>query len=257
MANIKLPNDNWETSGIYDIDQSKTQRVLNASFVSDISDLNGAIASLGSDDIANDSTNVSGSKVTDALDTLNGAITSEASTRANADTTIENSIAIVSNNNTHIAITKGECVYVKNHGTLSEGLYIAKSNISANDTLTTSNLTALPKGGFNLLSLPIQKEYLTKELSAATETSMGTVSLSAGKWIIFTFTGVSTSVDAVIYNKISYSGGNRSFRGNGRNGGGYTGELIVDLSATTTVTFYGYSPQATTMVTAVDIMKIG
>lgn len=74
MANIKLTNDNWETSGIYDIGQSKTQRVLNASFVSDISDLNGAITSLGSDDIANDSTNVSGSKVTDALDTLNGAI---------------------------------------------------------------------------------------------------------------------------------------------------------------------------------------
>ena len=188
---------------------------------------------------------------------LKGAIASEVTARENADTTIENSIAIASNNNTHIAITKGEYVYVKNHDSLSEGLYIANSNISANDTLTSSNLTALPKGGFNLLSLPIQKEYLSKELPAATVTSMGTLSLPAGKWVIFTFTGVSTSADMVIYNKISYSGGERIFRGNGRNGGGHIGELIADLSATTTITFYGYSPQATTMVTSVDIIKIG
>lgn len=40
----------------------------------ELGDLNGAITSLGSDDIANDSTNVSGLKVTNALDTLNGAI---------------------------------------------------------------------------------------------------------------------------------------------------------------------------------------
>lgn len=233
MANIKLPNDYWETSGIYDITQAKTQRQINSDVATHLSGLD--------DDVSD----------------LNGAITSEASTRANADTTIENSIAIVSNNNTHIAITKGEYVYVKNHGTLSEGLYIAKSNISANDTLTTSNLTALPKGGFNLLSLPIQKEFLSAELPATTETVLGTITLSMGKWLIFTFTGVSTSVDAVIFNKISYSGGQRSFRANGRNGGGHTGELIVDLSATTTITFSGYSPQATTMVTSVDFLKIG
>lgn len=36
MANIKLTNDYWETSGIYDITQSKTQRQIN-------SDLSGAI----------------------------------------------------------------------------------------------------------------------------------------------------------------------------------------------------------------------
>ena len=36
MANIKLTNDYWETSGIYDITQGKTQRQIN-------SDLNGAL----------------------------------------------------------------------------------------------------------------------------------------------------------------------------------------------------------------------
>lgn len=30
MANIKLTDNNWETSGIYDITQAKTQREINA-----------------------------------------------------------------------------------------------------------------------------------------------------------------------------------------------------------------------------------
>lgn len=38
MANIKLTNDNWETSGVYDLAESKTQRQINA-------DLKGAINS--------------------------------------------------------------------------------------------------------------------------------------------------------------------------------------------------------------------
>ena len=46
-----------------------------------------------------------------------------------AITSDESAIAIVSNNNTHIAITKGQYVFVKNHSTLS-GLYIAKSKIN-------------------------------------------------------------------------------------------------------------------------------
>ena len=50
-------------------------QLATTAFVQNIaSDLNGAITSLGSDDIANDSTNVSGLNVTNALDTLNGAI---------------------------------------------------------------------------------------------------------------------------------------------------------------------------------------
>lgn len=30
MANIKLKDNNWEASGIYDIDQQKNQRQINA-----------------------------------------------------------------------------------------------------------------------------------------------------------------------------------------------------------------------------------
>lgn len=61
----------------------------------------------------------------------------------------QDAIAIVSNGNTHIAITSGQYVYVKNHGTLAEGLYKANSNISANGTLTSSNLTAVSNGVAN------------------------------------------------------------------------------------------------------------
>ena len=41
MANLKLQNNNWEASGIYDIDQQKNQRQINA----DVSDLKSALKS--------------------------------------------------------------------------------------------------------------------------------------------------------------------------------------------------------------------
>ena len=222
-----------------DVAYNQSTTYDNSTVGKELSDLNTAIGDISN--LPSGSTDL-----VDAVGDLNTALNS-----------VEDALAIVANGNTHIAITKGEYVYVKNHSTLSEGLYIAKSNISANDTLTTSNLSALSNGGFNLLSLPTRKEYFSEALTAATETSMGTVTLDAGKWLIFTFTQVSTSDDMTIYNKIAYSGGQRSYRGNGKNGGGHIGELLIDISATDTITFSGYSPIATTMVTAVDIIKIG
>lgn len=62
---------------------------------------------------------------------------------------LANGIAIVSVGNTHSAITSGQYVYVKDHGTLAEGLYTANSNIAANAALTSSNLTAVSGGGLN------------------------------------------------------------------------------------------------------------
>lgn len=59
---------------------------------------------------------------------------------------LEAGIAIVSNNNTHTAVSKGQYVYVRNHGTLSEGMYKANSNIAANGTLSNSNVTAVSGG---------------------------------------------------------------------------------------------------------------
>lgn len=62
---------------------------------------------------------------------------------------LADAIAIVANNNTHVAITAGQFVYVHGHGSLAEGLYTAKSNIAANATLSTSNLQADGSGGLN------------------------------------------------------------------------------------------------------------
>ena len=59
---------------------------------------------------------------------------------------IEKGIAIVSDGNTHSAIAADEYVYVRDHSTLAEGLYVASSAIAANATLTSSNLTAKSKG---------------------------------------------------------------------------------------------------------------
>ena len=78
-----------------------------------------------------------------------------------ANSTRQDAIAIVSNNNTHIAITAGQYVYVKGHGTLAEGMYKANSNIQANGTLTKTNLTAVSNGVANELKSAIDKSDIT------------------------------------------------------------------------------------------------
>lgn len=69
----------------------------------------------------------------------------------NAQSIIANhgGMAIPSNNNTHAAVSSGQYVYVYNHSSLAEGMYIAKSAISTNGALSLSNLTAVSNGGLN------------------------------------------------------------------------------------------------------------
>ena len=74
---------------------------------------------------------------------------------------IEDGMAIVANGNTHAAITSGQFVYVRNHSTLTQGLYTATANIAANATLSTSNLTADPSGGLNALNSKLTMETVT------------------------------------------------------------------------------------------------
>lgn len=64
----------------------------------------------------------------------------------------ESAIAIVSIGDAHVAITSGQYVYVREHGTLAEGLYRATANIAANGTLSGSNVTAVSGGGLNALN---------------------------------------------------------------------------------------------------------
>ena len=60
--------------------------------------------------------------------------------------------AIISVGNTHAAISAGQYVYIRGHGTLSDGLYTAKSDLAANATLDSSKVTAVSGGGLNDLS---------------------------------------------------------------------------------------------------------
>ena len=96
-----------------------------------------------------------------AEDTVEGIISTysgipgrvtKAETSVNA---LEDGLAIVANGNTHAAIASGQFVYVKNHGSLAEGLYVANSAIATNATLTTSNLTPDGSGGLNALKAKI------------------------------------------------------------------------------------------------------
>ena len=101
----------------------------------------------------------------------------------------QDAIAIVSNGNTHIAITSGQYVYVKNHGTLAEGLYVANQNIGANETLTGSKVTAVPSGGLNA----IRDWLLIKEIYAVPDATFGFVDtdisledyIAVGAWLAF------------------------------------------------------------------------
>lgn len=82
---------------------------------------------------------------------------------------VQNGLAIVANGNTHAAIGAGQFVYVKNHNTLSDGLYTNKSGatIAANDTLTSSNLQAESSGGFNSLNSKIENKVTKQSIGIA------------------------------------------------------------------------------------------
>lgn len=64
-------------------------------------------------------------------------------------------LAIISNGDIHAAITAGQYVYVRGHGTLTEGLYVATANVSQNGALTGNNVDAVSGGGLNALNSKI------------------------------------------------------------------------------------------------------
>ena len=78
---------------------------------------------------------------------------------------LESAIAIISSGDTHPAINAGQYVYIKLHSNISgiadlpEGLYVAKTSISANVALTTSNVSSVSGGGLNNLLINIPNYY--------------------------------------------------------------------------------------------------
>lgn len=86
-------------------------------------------------------------------------------------------LAGYANGNTHGSISTGQYVYVMNHSTLSEGMYIAKSAISANAALSTSNLTACSAGGLNYLN---NKVIITGDQEKTISSGYVTISYPSG-----------------------------------------------------------------------------
>lgn len=129
----------------------------------------------GSEKLKNYPTNQAGNM--DIIDAAFGAGFG-VSNAPNVNASINNladGLAIVANGNTHAAITSGQYVYVRNHGSLSEGLYVATANISANGTLSGSNLTADSSGGLNSVYNTLNSKFVIdkKTLGTAQNVSVG------------------------------------------------------------------------------------
>ena len=113
----------------------------------------------------------------------------------------ESAIAIVSIGNTHAAITSGQYVYVREHGTLAEGLYRATANVAADGTLSGSNVTAVSGGGLNALNSNVNYVRNRVEIGdvsteSALSTALNTIVSSMSNYEVrngqFRFTGTST-----------------------------------------------------------------
>ena len=134
----------------------------------------------------------------DIIDTALGAGFG-ANSKPSVNTSINNladGLAIIANGNTHAAITSGQFVYVRNHGSLSEGLYTATANISANGTLSGSNLTADTNGGLNsvysALNSKITSDWGTKSTwLSSIETGASLICSQFGNQRNISFFGVS------------------------------------------------------------------
>ena len=97
---------------------------------------------------------------------------------------LESGLAILANGDTHAAITAGQRVYVRNHSTLTEGLYKATAAIQTNGPLSTSNLTTEPSGALNdlkgqvdSLNSNLMNKLASFKLVTATSSSGGTVEI--------------------------------------------------------------------------------
>ena len=112
---------------------------------------------------------------------------------------VEDGLAIVATGNTHAAITAGQFVYVKEHNTLPEGLYTASSNIAANATLSTTNLTADSKGGLNALSEQIGtlNSNITKITELTTSGNNGLKAYQIGKIVAVIYNSTLTGATSV------------------------------------------------------------
>ena len=122
---------------------------------------------------------------------------------------IENGIAIVSVGNAHAAISSGQFVYVRNHGTLPEGLYTANSAIAANATLSASNVTSTSAGGLNALSDQIATFNTVQQATLNSGITGFVCFVNIGRAVVVT--GVVTNANALSTNDVLATGLPRPF----------------------------------------------
>lgn len=91
---------------------------------------------------------------------------------------VQDGMAIISDGDIHPSIASGQAVYVKNHSSLANGLYWARSAIGTNVTLSTSNLAADANGGFNKLKGDIDSLNSNLDLKLNTELMFAASSIS-------------------------------------------------------------------------------
>ncbi len=85
--------------------------------------------------------------ISDALDVVNDAIYDVGERVDNTQA----GIAIVADGADHMSIGAGQYVYIKNHATLAEGMYISNEAIPANTAITAAMVTSDSNGGLNSL----------------------------------------------------------------------------------------------------------
>ena len=122
-----------------------------------------------------------------------------------AASALESGIAIVSDGDTHGAIKSGDYVYVKNHSTLTEGLYRATADISENGTVSSSNLTSA-SGICNAMNKAFIFEGYSCQIGSIA--AGGYLSLTASDFGItakagYTFSGV-VAFESGSYNLVPY-----------------------------------------------------
>ena len=170
------------------------------------------------------------------MDTIDAAIGAVGNTSLQTQVTgisdsmsaVEGGIAIVSNNNTHVAITSGQYVYVKNHAMLSEGLYRATQAIATNGTLTLSNVTPESAGGLNSLNEQIANNLPRKIIHETIAISGG-----ANTWNTQNVTfpsAFSTNFPSVVVNS-AMSEKKIFFNVTNRSSTGFTLEWYSDVNA--------------------------
>ena len=112
-------------------------------------------------------------------------------------------LAILANGNTHAAITSGQFVYVRGHGTLADGLYQATSNIAQDGTLSGSNLTADSSGGLNTVFSTLNSKFSAQTLSVSSLDTLKSSLLAKAndmaqyetKFVTFWVSGVTTGFE--------------------------------------------------------------